>query len=172
MHIMCLVQLFSRSVSLILCDPMDCSMPGFPVHCQLLEHTQTRVHRVSDAIQPFHPLSSPSPPTFNLSQHQGLLPMSWFFASGGQSIRVSISLSVLPKNIQDWFPLGLRVWISLQSKGFSIVFSNSTVQKYNSLALSFLYSPVLTSIHDSWKNHSFNCCCCYVTAVVSDSATP
>ena len=55
-----------------LCNPMDCSMPGFPVHHQLPEPTQTHVHRVSDAIQPSHPLSSPSPPAFNLSQHQGL----------------------------------------------------------------------------------------------------
>ena len=55
-----------------LCEPMDCSMPGLPVHHQLLEFTQTYVHWVGDAIQPSHPLSSPSPPTFNLSQHQGL----------------------------------------------------------------------------------------------------
>ena len=55
-----------------LCDPMDGSMPGFPAHHQLLELTQTHAHPVSDAIQPSHPLSSPSSPTFNLSQHQGL----------------------------------------------------------------------------------------------------
>ena len=55
-----------------LCDPMDCSMPGFPVHHQLLELAQTHVHRVSDAIQPYHPLSFPSPPAFSLSKHQGL----------------------------------------------------------------------------------------------------
>ena len=55
-----------------LCNPMGCSMPGFPVHHQLPEFTQTDVHQASDAIQPSHPLSSPSPPTFNLSQHQGL----------------------------------------------------------------------------------------------------
>ena len=55
-----------------LCDPMDCSTPGFPVHHELPELTQTQVHQVGDAIQPSHPLSSPSPPTFNLSQHQGL----------------------------------------------------------------------------------------------------
>ena len=55
-----------------LCDPVDCSMPGSPVHHQLLEPTQSHVHRVGDAIQPSHPLSSPSPPAFNLSQHQGL----------------------------------------------------------------------------------------------------
>ena len=57
---------------LILCDPMDCSTPGLPVHHQLLEFTQTHVHWVGDAIQPSHPLLSPSPPTFNLSQHQSL----------------------------------------------------------------------------------------------------
>ena len=57
---------------LTLCDPMDCSTPGFPVHHQLLELAQTHIHRVRDAIQPSYPLSSPSPSTFNLSQHQGL----------------------------------------------------------------------------------------------------
>ena len=62
-----------------LCDPMDCSMPGFPVHHQLLEPTQTYVHWVGDAIQPSHPLSSPSPPTFNHSQHQGLF--QWISSS-------------------------------------------------------------------------------------------
>ena len=62
-----------------LCDPMDCSMPGLPVHHQLLEFTQTHVHRVGDAIQPSHPLSSPSPPAFNLSQHQGLF--KWISSS-------------------------------------------------------------------------------------------
>ena len=62
----------SVSQCLTLCDPMDCSTPGFPVHHQLLELTQTHVHRVGDTIQPSHPLFSPSLPTFSLSQHQGL----------------------------------------------------------------------------------------------------
>ena len=66
-----LVQI-SHSVCLTLCDPMDCSTPGFPAHHQLLEPTQTHVHRVGDGIQPSHLLSSPSPPAFNLSQNQGL----------------------------------------------------------------------------------------------------
>ena len=81
-----------------------------------------------------------------------------FFASGGQSIGTSASASVLPMNIQDWFPLGLTGLISLQSKGLSRVFSNTTVQKhqFGTLALSFLYSPILTSIHNYWKNHSFD----------------
>ena len=73
---------------------------------------------------------------------------SVFFVSGGQSIGVSTSVSVLPKNIQDGFPLGWTDLISLLSKGLSRVFSNTTVQKHHSLALSFLYGPTLTSIHD------------------------
>ena len=109
------------------CNPMDCSTPGLPIHHQLLELTQTHVHWVSDAIQPSHPLSSPSPPTFNLSQHQGLF--KWV-KPGGQSIGVSASTSVLPVNTQDWFPLGWTSWISLLFKGLSRVFSNTTVQKH------------------------------------------
>jgi len=108
-----------------LCKIMDYSTPGFLVHHQLSELAQTHVHRVGDAIQPSHPLSSPSPPAVNFSQHQGL-----FFASGGQSIRASASTSVHPMNIQDWFPLELTGLISLQSKGLSRVFSNITVQKH------------------------------------------
>ena len=90
------VQSFSR-VRPTLCNPVDCSTPGFPVHHQLLEFTQTRVHWVSDAIQPRHPLSSPSTPTFNLSQHRGLF--KWVsFTSGGQSTGVSASASISLSN--------------------------------------------------------------------------
>ena len=113
-----------------LCNPMDCSSPGLPVHHQLLKFTQTHVHWVSDAIQPSHSLSSPSPPAFNLSQHQGLFNWSQLFPSGGQSIGVSASASVLPMNSQDWFPLWWTGLISLQSKGLSRVFSNNIVQKH------------------------------------------
>ena len=113
-----------------LCDPMDCSTPGFHVHHQLPEPTQTHVHWVGDAIQPSHPLSSSSPPALNLSQQQGLFQMSRFFTSGGKSIGVSALTSVLPMNIQDWFPLGWTGWISLQSKRLSRVFSSTTVQKH------------------------------------------
>ena len=112
-----------------LCDPMNRSTPGFPVHHQLPEFTQTHVHRVSDAIQPSHPLSSPSPLAPNPSQHESF-PMSQLFVSGGQSIGVLASTSVLPMNTQDWFPLGWTGWTSLQSKGLSRVFSNTTVQKH------------------------------------------
>ena len=82
--------------------------------------------------------------------------MSQFFTSGGQSIGVSVSPSVFPMNIQDWFSSGLTGWISLQSKRLSRVFSNITVQEHHSLALSFLYIPTFTSIYNYWKNHSFD----------------
>ena len=88
-----------------LCNPMDCSTLGLPVLHHLPEPTQAHVHWVSDAFQPSHPLSFPSLPAFNLSQHQGLFLMSWLFASGGQSIGASASASVLAMNIQGWFPL-------------------------------------------------------------------
>ena len=81
--------------------------------------------------------------------------MCQFFASGGQSIGVSISALVLPMNIQDLFPLGWTACISLQSKGLSRVFSNTTVQKHQFCGAQQL-SPTLTSIHDHWKNHSFD----------------
>ena len=92
------------------------------------EFAQTHIHWAGDTIQPSYPLSSPSSPAFNLSQNQGL--STQFFASGGQSIGVSASASVLLVNIQDWFPLGLTGLLSLQSKQLSRVFSNTTVQKH------------------------------------------
>ena len=119
---------FSCSV-VSLCDPMNCSMPGLPVHHQLPEFTQTHVHQVSDAIQPSHPLSSPFPPAPNPSQGQSF-PMSQLFAWGGQSTGVSALASFLPKNTQGWSPLKRTGWISLQAKGLSSVFSNTTVQKH------------------------------------------
>ena len=116
--------------------------------------TKTHVHWVGHAIQPSHPLSSPSPPAFNLSQHQGLF---WVgsFLSGGQSIAASASASVLTMNIEGWFPLVLTGLISLQSRGLSRVFSNSAVQKHQFLGAQFPYGLALTSIHDYWKKHSF-----------------
>ena len=113
-----------------LCDPMDYSTPGLPLHCQLLEFTQTHVHWVGDAIQPSSPLSSPSSPAFYLSQHQGLF--QWVSSSHqvAKVLGVSALTSVLPMNNQDWSPLGWTGWISLQSKGLSRVFSNTTVQKH------------------------------------------
>ena len=128
---------------------MDCSTPGFPIYPQLPEFGQTHVHRVSDAIQPYHPLYSPSPPALNLSQHQGLF-------SSESSLHItwpkywSFNFSISPFNEYsglisfriDWFDL-------LESKGLSRVFSNTTVQKHQcfgtQLSLFQLSHPYMTT---------------------------
>ena len=112
-------------------SPHGLQHAGLPVHHQLPELIQTHIHWVGDAIQPSHPLLSPSPPAFNLFQCQGL-PMSQFFTSGDQNIGASTSASVLPMNIQGWFPLGWTGWMSLQSKGLLSGFSSTTIQKHQS----------------------------------------
>ena len=114
------------------CDPVDCSTPSFPVLHDLLEFAHTHVHWVSDAIQSSHPLL-PLSSCLQSFPASGSFPMSWLFASGGQIIGASASASVLPMNIQVWFPLGWTGWISLQPKGLSRVFSNTTVQKHQFL---------------------------------------
>ena len=114
-------------------DRMNHSTPSLPVHHQLLEFTQTHVHWIGDAIQPFHPLSVPFSSCPQSLPASGSFPMSQFFESGGQSIGVSALASVLPMNTQDWFPLGWTGWTSLQSKGPSRGFSNTTVQKHHYL---------------------------------------
>ena len=98
--------------------------------------------------------SSATPFSFCLQSFlvSGSFPISWIFASGGRSIRASASASVLPMNIQSWFPLGLTDFISLQSYGLSRVFSSTTIQKHQFFALSLLYGPTLKSICDYWKN--------------------
>ena len=116
---------------LTFCDPMNCSMPGLPVHHQLPELTQTHVHLVGDAIQLSHCLSSPSPSAFTFSA-SGSFQMSQFSTSGGQSIEVSASASVLPMSIQDWFPL--VGWISLKSKGLSQ--ESSPIPQFKSISSS------------------------------------
>ena len=112
-----------------LCNLVNRSMPGLPVHHQFPEFTQIHHHRVGDAIQPSYPLSSPSPPAPNPSQQQSF-PVSQLFTWGGQSTGVSALASVLPKSTQDWSPSEWTGWISLQSEGLSRVFSNTTLQKH------------------------------------------
>ena len=133
---------------------MDCSTPGFPVHHQCPELTQIHVHPDGDAIQPSHPVSSPSP-AINLSQHQVFLnesalhirwPKYWSFSF---SISSSNEYSRLISFRMDWFDL-LAVQGSLESS------ATPQFKSINSLVLSFLYSPTLTSIHDHRKNHSFD----------------
>ena len=112
-----------------LCNPMDRSTPGLPVHHQLPEPTQTHVHRVGDAIQPSHPLLSPSPPAFNLSKHQGLF--QW--VSSLHQVANVLEFQLQHQSFQwifrtDFFRIDRL--ISLQPKGLSRVFSNTTVQKH------------------------------------------
>jgi len=113
-----------------LCDPMDCSRPGFPVHHQLLELTQTHVHWVGDAIQPSHLLLSPSPPAFNLSQNQGLFQRVSSSDKVDKILELQFSASVLPMNIQSWFPLELTGLRSLPSKRLSRILFSTTVPKH------------------------------------------
>ena len=112
-----------------LCDPMNCSTPGLPVHHQLREFTQTHVHWVGDASNISSSVTSFSS-CLQSFPTSGSFHMSQLFTSGGQNIGVSASISVLPMNSQDWSPLGWTGWISLQSKGLSRVFSNTTIQKH------------------------------------------
>ena len=104
---------------------------------------------ISSSVVPFSscPQSLPA---------SGSFPISQLFISGSQSIGLSASASVPPMNIQDWSPLGWTGWISLQSKGLSRVFFNTTVQKHQFLGAQLFYSPTLTSIHEYWKNHSLD----------------
>ena len=136
-----------------LCDTTDCKIPGSSVLHHLPEFVQIHVHWVSDATQPFHPLSPPSPSAFNLSQHQvfsneSALHTRW---SKYWSFSFSISPSV---NIQDWFPLGWTCWIPFSPRDSQESSPTLQFKSINSLVLSFLYIPTLTSIHDYWKNHS------------------
>ena len=111
-------------------------------------------HWVSDAIQPSHPLLSPSPSTFNFPQHQCLFNWDRSFHQMAKILEF-VSTSVLPMNFQDWCPLGLTGLI-LQSKGLSRVFSNTTVQRHQFFGTQPSLWSSSTSIHDYWKNHIFD----------------
>ena len=137
-----------------LCDPMNHSMPGLPVHHQLLEFTQTHVHRVGDAIQP-SPLS-PSPPAPNPSQHQGL--SQWVNSS--HEVAKVLEFQLQHQSFQ-WTPRTDLLSDELVGSSCSPRDSQESsptpqFKSINSSVLSFLYSPTLTSIHDYWKNHSFD----------------
>ena len=141
---------------LTLCNPMNCSTPGLPVHHKLPEFTQTHVHRVSDAIQPSHPLSSPSPPAPNPSQHQGLF--QWVNSSH-EAAKV-LEFQLQHQSFQ-WTPRTYLLQDGLVGSPCSPRDSqgSSPTPQFKSInfsALSFLHSPTLTSIHDHWKNHSLD----------------
>ena len=138
-----------------LCDPMNCRMPGLPVRHQLLEFTQAHVHRVGDALQPSHPLSSPSPPAPNPSQHQGLfqrvnslheVPKVLEFQPQHQSFQRNPRADLLQNGLVG-SPCSPR-----DSQESSLAPQFKSINS----ALSFLHSPTLTSIHDHWKNHSLD----------------
>ena len=138
------------------CDLMDCSTPGFPVHHQLPELTQTHVHRVRDAIQPSHPLSSPSLLSFSLLQHQDLF--QW--VSSWHQIAKILEYQLQHQSFQwrfrtDFLQDGL---IGSPCSPRDSQESSPTPQfkSINSSALSFLYGPTLISIHSHWKNYSFD----------------
>ena len=133
-----------------LCDPMDCSTPGFPVLHHLTELAQTHVHWVGDAIQPSHPLSSPSPPAFNLSQHQGLF--QWV-ASSHQVAKV---LELQSQSFQWIFRTDWLVWSPCSPRDFQESCPTPQFKCINSSMLSFHYGLTLTSISDYWKNHNFD----------------
>ena len=136
---------------LTLCDFMDCSTPGFPVHHQLpeLELMSTEL------VMPSNHLTSVVPFSCHLQSFpaSGAFPMSHFFTSGGQSIRALAS--VLPMNIQDWFLWDGLVWSPCSPRDSQESSLTAQFKSINSLVLSYFYSPTLTSIHDYWKNHSF-----------------
>ena len=141
---------------LILCDPMDCSMPGPLVHHQLPEFTQTHANWVGDAIQQSDPLLSPSPPNFNLSQHQDLF--QW--VSSLHQVAKVLELPFQHQScrwifrtdfLQDWL-----VWLPCSLRDSQESSPTSQFKSINSSALSFLHSPTLTYIHDPWKNHSLD----------------
>ena len=145
---------FSLPVVSTFCNPMDCNMPGLPVYHHLLEFTQTHVHWVGDAIQPSHPLSSPSPPVFNLSQHQGLF--KW--VSSSHQVAKVLEFQLQHQSSQwifrtDFLQDGL-VGSPCSPRDSQESSPTPQFKSINSSALSFLYSPTLTSIHDYWKNHS------------------
>ena len=158
--ILCLTAAQFSSVAQLrptLCDPMACSMPGSPVLHQLQELTQTHVHRVSDGIQPSHPLLSPFPPAFNLSQHQCLF--KWVSPSHQVAKVLEFQLQqhqsfqriFRTDFISDWL-----VWSPCSSRDSQESSPTPQFKSINSSVLSFLHSPTLTSIHDYWKNHSFD----------------
>ena len=137
-----------------LCNPMNHSTPGLPVYHQLLEFTQTHAHRVGDAIQPSHPLSSPSPPAPNPSQHPDLF--QWVNSS--HEVAKVLKFQVHHQSFQ-WTPRTDLLQDGLVGSSSRDSQESSPTPQFKNInfpALSFLHSPTLTSIYDHWKNHSLD----------------
>ena len=146
---------FSSSVCPTLCEPMSRSSPGLPVHHHLPEFTQTHIHRVSDAIQPSNPRSSPSPPAPNPSQHQSLF--QWVNSlHEGSLLEFQLQHHSFQRNPRvDLLQNGL-VGSPCSTRDSQESSPTPQFKSINSSALSLLHSPTLTSIHDYWKNHSLD----------------
>ena len=136
------------------CDPMDCSTPGLPVHHQLLKFTQTHVHWVGDEIQTSHPLLAPSPPFFpsiRVFSNKSALHIRWPKYS-------SFSFNISPSNEHSGLISFSLDWLDLLAVQGTLKSPTPQFKSINSSALSLLYGLTLTSIHDYWKkNHSFDC---------------
>ena len=139
-----------------LCNPMNRSMPGLPVHHQLREFTQTHVHRVSDAIQPSHPLPSPSPPAPNPSQHQSLF--QWVNSSHevAKVLEFQLQHHSLQRNPRANLLQDGLVGSPCSPRNSQESSPTPQFKSINSSVLSFLHSPILTSIRDHWKNYSLD----------------
>ena len=141
---------------LALCNPMNRSTPGLPVHHQLPEFIQTHVHWGGNAIQPSHPLSSPSPPTLNLFQLEGLFKWVSSMHEVAKVLEFQLQHHSLQRN--PWADLLQNGLVGSPCSPRDLQESSPTPQfkSINSSALRFLHSPTLTSIHDHWKNHSLD----------------
>ena len=128
---------------LTLCDPMDCSTPGFPVHHRLLELAQAHVHWISDAIQPSHPLLSSSPPAFSLSQHQGLF--QWVRSLHQLGKLLELQLQSFQGIFRIEFLLDWLVWSPCSPRDSQASSLTPQLKSVNSSVLSFLYGPTLKS---------------------------
>ena len=135
-------------------DLVDCSTPGFPVLHHLLEFVQTHVHCVDDAIQTPHPLSPPPPLAFNLFQHWGLF--QWASSSHQVAKVLELQLQSFQWIFRVYFLYYWLAWFPCSPRDSQESSPTPQFESINSLALSLLYGPTLTSIHDYWKNHSFD----------------
>ena len=138
-----------------LCNPMNHSTPGLSVHHHLLEFTQTHVRRVRDAIQPYHPLSSPSPPAPNPSQHQSLFQWVNSLHEVAKVLEFQLQHQSFQRTPRADLQNGL-VGSPCSPRDSQESSPTPQFKSINSLALSFLHSPALTSIRDHRKNHSLD----------------
>ena len=137
-------------------DPIDCSTPGLPILHHLLEPTQTHVHWVSDAIQLSHPLLSLSPPAFNLSLHQGFFYWVSFLYQVAKVLAFQLYHQSFQRILRIGFLQDWLIWSRWSPRDLQESSPTTQFKSINSLALSFLHSPTLTSIHDHKKNHSLD----------------